>query len=83
MLFLQPRHVRVEAAGTFWVPLVHGEQREDGMWVAWIEFQALDEQPTRVTGRETTQPNREALAYWASGLEPVYFDGAFTRAEDR
>jgi hypothetical protein len=29
---------------------------------------------------ETTQPNREALAYWASGLEPVYLEGALERA---
>jgi hypothetical protein len=29
---------------------------------------------------ETTQPNREALAYWASGIEPVYLEGALERA---
>jgi hypothetical protein len=29
---------------------------------------------------ETTQPNREALAYWASGVEPVYLEGALGRA---
>jgi hypothetical protein len=36
--------------------------------------------PALRTGRETTQPNRDAVAYWASGLEPVYFEGAFVRA---
>jgi hypothetical protein len=29
---------------------------------------------------ETTQPNREALTYWASGIEPVYLEGALERA---
>ena len=33
-----------------------------------------------LTGRETTQPDRGALEYWASGLEPLYFEGAFDRA---
>lgn len=82
MLFLQPRHVSIEADDTFWVPLVHGAPREDGLWEAWIEFQPLDDRPMRVTARETTQPNREAVSYWASGLEPVYFEGAFARAGD-
>lgn len=30
--------------------------------------------------RETTQPNRDAVASWAGGLEPIYFEGAFARA---
>jgi hypothetical protein len=29
---------------------------------------------------ETTQPNRGALAYWASGVEPVYLEGSLERA---
>ena len=36
--------------------------------------------PALRTGRETTQPNRDAVANWASGLEPVYLEGAFARA---
>ena len=79
-LFLQPRHISIEAEGTFWVPMIYGAQRSDGMWEAWIEFRPLDEGPTRATDRETTQPNREAVEYWVSGLEPIYFEGAFARA---
>ncbi len=79
-LFLQPQHIGVEAEGTFWVPLIYGDQRADGTWIAWIEFRPLDDRELRVTERETTQPNREAVAYWATGLEPVYFEGAFARA---
>ena len=57
----------------------YGEAREDGNWEGWLEFHsALG--AVRRTNRETTQPTREALVYWASGLEPVYFDGAFARA---
>jgi hypothetical protein len=50
------------------------------MWEGWLEFQPLDGGLPRRTGRETTQPNRDALIYWASGLEPIYFEGAFERA---
>ena len=57
----------------------YGEEREDGNWEGWLEFHPSLGAVVR-TNRETTQPNREALAYWASGLEPVYLDGAFARA---
>jgi hypothetical protein len=79
-LFLQPQHISIEADGTFWVPLIYGTERPDGTWEAWIEFRPLDDSPIRATDRETTQPNRHAVEYWASGLEPVYFEGAFSRA---
>ena len=66
--------------GAVYAILARGELRDDGMWEGWLEFQPLDGgQPLR-TGRETTQPGRDALVYWASGLEPVYFEGAFERA---
>jgi hypothetical protein len=32
-----------------------------------------------VTDRETTQSSREAVAYWATGLEPIYLEGALKR----
>ena len=59
----------------------YGEQRTDGTWIGWIEFEPTDlDKPTLVTDQETSQPNREAVEYWATGLEPVYFEGAFARA---
>ena len=68
-----------DASGDDHVAYAYGEQRPDGTWEGWLEFRsALGD--VRRTERETTQPNREALAYWASGLEPVYLDGAFARA---
>jgi len=58
-----------------------GEERPDGTWSGWLEFHPVDPGlPVRTTGQETTQPNRDALVYWATGLEPLYFDGAFDRA---
>ena len=30
--------------------------------------------------RETTQPNLTDLNYWATGLTPVYLEGALARA---
>ena len=60
---------------------IYGEPRPDGTWEGWLEFHPLGSaQPILRTERETTQPDRVALAYWASGLEPVYFEGALARA---
>jgi hypothetical protein len=56
-----------------------GAPREDGTWTGWVEFWAPDGAVWR-TPRETTQPNRGALEYWASGLQPTYFEGALARA---
>lgn len=79
-LFLQPKDVTVEVDGTQWVPLIFGAERSDGTWEAWIEFRRVDDGRTRATGRETTQPNRRAVEYWATGLEPVFYEGAFDRS---
>ena len=59
---------------------VHAEPSATGhIWEGWIEF--VTELGQRVvTDRETTQPSREAVAYWATGLEPVYLEGALQRA---
>jgi hypothetical protein len=60
----------------------YGEERADGTWIGWLEFEPLDpEEPTLVTDQETSQPNRTAIEYWATGLEAVYFEGAFERAQ--
>src|SRR3954463_12972255 len=59
---------------------VCGGTMADGKWQGWIEFVPLDgTEPVR-SGRETTQPNRAETAYWASGLTPVYLQGALRRA---
>jgi hypothetical protein len=74
----------VASDGTAYRVTTWGEQREDGTWWGWLEFEprAGDGPPLR-TGQETSQPSRDALAYWASGLEVVYLEGAYVRALER
>jgi hypothetical protein len=59
---------------------VCGREVEGGSWEGWLEFiPRVEGEPLR-TGRETTQPNRADLSYWASGLTRVYLEGALDRA---
>jgi hypothetical protein len=74
-----PERLR-DADGTAYVARVYGQPRSDGTWTGWIEFVAVDTGRTRRTGQETTQSTPEDLAYWASGLEASYLEGAFARA---
>lgn len=64
--------------GTTYTVRSYGEERNDGTWSGWLEFESGKQ--TLATDQETSQPNRTAVEYWASGLEPVYFEGAFQRA---
>jgi hypothetical protein len=71
----------VDSTGTTYVVYVYGEPREDGTWRGWIEFHPpTGVSPALRTGQETSQPDKKALIYWASGLEPIYLEGAFDRA---
>lgn len=66
---------------TTYIVRSYGEERADGTWIGWLEFVPTDpEEPVLRTDQETSQPNRTAVEYWATGLEPVYFEGAFERA---
>ena len=70
------------ADGQQFVVRAYGEERRDGTWIGWLEFVSVNGSGTTLrTDRETTQPNRTTLDYWASGLEPVYLEGAFARAQ--
>jgi hypothetical protein len=51
-----------------------------GRWEAWLEFESTSGGPTLRSPRETIQPNRTDVAYWAGGLTRVYLDGALERA---
>ena len=57
-----------------------GRERSGGTWEGWLEFAPDDMSPVLRTGRETTQPNLADLRYWATGLTPVYLEGALARA---
>jgi hypothetical protein len=59
-------------------------ERGRATWRAWIEFLPLDDDgDILVTGTETTQSKLGDVAYWATGLEALYFEGAFRRAVRR
>ncbi len=67
--------------GTTYAVRSYAEERADGTWTGWLEFHPADAvKPVLRTGQETSQPNRVTVEYWASGLEPVYFEGALVRA---
>jgi hypothetical protein len=55
-------------------------QPAGNVWEAWIELVPLDGSTPLRTERETEQPNRDDLMYWAEGLTAVYLDGALSRA---
>ena len=59
-----------------------GAERQDGTWIGWLEFADSATDRVRRTDRETTQPNRMALVYWASGVQPSYMRGAFDRSRE-
>ena len=53
---------------------------DDGRWEGWIEFSDVDTGVVIRSGRETTQPSRDDVMYWATGLTRVYLEGALERA---
>ena len=59
---------------------LHGRERADGTWEAWIEFEHSRNRKRAATPVETTQANAQAVLYWATGLGQAYFEGALRRA---
>ena len=57
---------------------VYADQRGN-VWIGWLEFEGP--RGKKKTGEETSQPNKEAVAYWATGLESIYLEGALHRAK--
>ena len=66
--------------GRFYTARACGGQAADGLWQGWVEFTPIDGGPAIRSPRETTQPNRTDTEYWATGLTPVYLEGALQRA---
>ena len=56
-----------------------GQKADDGLWEGWLEFQLAGDETVLITRRETEQPNRDDLMYWAQGLTDVYLEGALQR----
>jgi hypothetical protein len=73
--------VLVGENGTRYQAHACGAEMADRTWQGWLEFVPLDNSgPTIRSGRETTQPNWKTLQYWATGLTPVFLEGALQRA---
>jgi hypothetical protein len=66
--------------GTFHARVM-ARERDDGSWEGWLEFVRPDKESCGyATPIETRQHDRVTLERWASGLTPVYADGALARA---
>jgi hypothetical protein len=72
----------VASDGTSYEARACGAPMSGTTWEGWIEFVALDGGEPLRSGRETTQPNRAGVEYWATGLTQVYLEGALRRALD-
>lgn len=68
-----------DRAGKGYEARVCGREIDGGRWEGWIEFVPADGSPVLRSERETTQPNREDIEYWAGGLTPIYLEGALER----
>ena len=70
-----------DADGHLYKARAFGRERTNAPWIGWLEFSPRGTGGiVRRSPIETTQSNRRALVYWATGLEPVYLEGALARA---
>jgi hypothetical protein len=81
--FLEFENTVEDEHGLSHIAVVVGEQRDDGRWIGRIRFVPTDGSEPLETDRETTQPDRDDLAYWATGLTYFYLEGALVRARRR
>jgi hypothetical protein len=70
----------IRSGSEVYVARAVGAEMPDGRWQGWVEFLPVGEGEAVRSGRETTQPNRPDVVYWATGLTPVYLEGALDRA---
>lgn len=66
--------------GRAYRPRACGREASDGRWEGWLEFLPLGAEAPLRSARESVQPNRDDLVYWAEGLTQVYLEGALARA---
>lgn len=66
--------------GRRFLPQACGRMLDSRLWEGWLEFLPADGGAPVRSGRETEQPNRADLKYWAEGLSQVYLEGALNRA---
>lgn len=68
--------------GAKYIARACGGESDRGQWQGWLEFVPVAGGEGEIvrSGRETTQPNRTDTEYWATGLTPVFLEGALERA---
>ena len=71
---------RLAIGGVTYEVTVVGSKRSDGTWSGSLHFRDVKTNKTLTTGQETSQPDRKALEYWATGMEDIYLQGALRRA---
>src|SRR5258705_13912414 len=54
-------------------------EKRGNVWIGWLEFKGAGK--TLKTGEETAQPNKEAGANWAPGLEAGFLGGGLKSGE--
>jgi hypothetical protein len=59
---------------------IYATRQRGSTWRGSIRFVPVDGTDPLETGPETTQSTLEGVAYWATGLEALYFEGALERA---
>jgi len=59
---------------------LYGRSRPGDTWQGWLVFERRSDDRRFATDIETTQPNAQAILYWATGLTDSYFEGALERA---
>jgi hypothetical protein len=60
---------------------LYGRSRPADTWQGFIVFVRQSDGRRFETDVETTQPDAQAILYWATGLTSAYFDGALERAQ--
>jgi len=70
------------SGGALYTARACGRPAPDGGWEGWIEFVPDDGSPVLRSQRETRQPDRDALLYWATGLTRIYLEGSLERTLD-
>jgi hypothetical protein len=66
--------------GRAYIARACGGEMDHPSWQGWLEFLPVDGGEPVLSSRETTQPNLQDTAYWATGLTPIYLEGALDRA---
>jgi hypothetical protein len=79
-LFQQFERPMQDAGGDTFLVFVQGRSRPQDTWEGWLVFERQRDARRFSTPVETTQPDAQAVLYWASGLTNVYLEGALERA---